>query len=296
MGVTMGRENTVLDVNNLYKNMNDFKIRDISFSLEAGYIMGFIGRNGAGKTTVMKLIQNVIVKQSGTITVCGYDNRKQEIKAKNQIGFVADDCPFLKHLSLMENATLFGKYYKAFDMKLYKEYLKKFDLDERKNILTLSKGMESRFQLAFALAHRPKLLIMDEPTDGLDPIFRREFLLLLQELIETEEMSILFSTHITSDLDKVADYITMIDNGELVFSKDKESLMDQYVIMKGNRELKDRIPKEYWVGMHLRNNGLEGMVKDIDNVKKYIKINDNYIIQRATLQDVMYYYCKGSME
>jgi len=163
----------VLEVQGLNKRFKDFEIKNVSFSLDAGYIMGFIGRNGSGKTSIMKLIQNVFVKDSGTVKVCGYDNRRQEIRAKNEIGFVVDCSPFIKGYSLFENAELFGKYYSDFEMERFKGYLKRFHLDGYMNVLSLSKGMESRFQLAFALSHNPKLLIMYEPTDGLDPIFRR---------------------------------------------------------------------------------------------------------------------------
>lgn len=285
----------VLQVQDLCKKFKDFQINKVSFSLEAGYIMGFIGRNGSGKTTIMKLIQNVIIKTSGTVKVCGYDNHKQEIKAKNEIGFIADSCPFLKRYTLLENAEIFGKYYSNFDMELFKKYLIRFNLDGNKNILALSKGMESRFQLAFALAHHPRLLIMDEPTDGLDPIFRREFLSLLQELVEKEQIGVLFSTHITSDLDKVADYITLIDHGEVILSMDKEALLGQYSIVKGSRELLKRIPKENIIGVRRYNDSFEGMTKNLkDNLHNIVRPEDNFALQRVTLEDLMYYYSKRS--
>lgn len=283
---------TVLQVKNLHKKFKDFELKNISLSLEAGYIMGFIGRNGSGKTTVMKLIQNVIVKNSGTVTICGYDNRKQEIKAKNEIGFVADECPFVKIYSLFENADLFGKYYKNFNREHFSSLLSRFGLDGNQKVLSLSKGMESRFQLAFALAHDPKLLIMDEPNDGLDPIFRRDFLSLLQELVEEEEMGIIFSTHITGDLDKVADYITLIDQGELVFTQDKESLMERYRILKGDLTLLKRIPADAFIGVRRYREGFEAMTEMLDKVKPYLQPTDNMVVQRATLEDIMYYYNK----
>lgn len=290
----MEAANRVLQVQGLHKKFKDFQIDNVSFSLEAGYIMGFIGRNGSGKTSIMKLIQNVLVKTSGTVTVCGYDNRKQEIQAKNEIGFIADSCPFMKRYTLFENAELFGKYYTNFDMELFKNYLKRFGLDGYKNVLDLSKGMESRFQLAFALAHHPRLLIMDEPTDGLDPIFRREFLSLLQELVEIEQMGILFSTHITSDLDKVADYITLIDNGEVLLSMDKESLLNQYSIIKGSKELMEIIPDQNMIAVRRYKEGFEGMLRNHKEVQSIFKAEDNILLQRATLEDLMYYYCQRS--
>lgn len=285
---------TVLQVKDLHKKFKDFEIKNISFSLEAGYIMGFIGRNGSGKTTVMKLIQNVLVKDSGTVTICGYDNRKQEIKAKNEIGFVADECPFVKTYTLYENADLFGKYYKNFDKERFSSLLSRFGLDGNQSVLSLSRGMESRFQLAFALAHDPRLLIMDEPNDGLDPIFRRDFLNLLQELVEEEKMGFLFSTHITGDLDKVADYITLIDQGELVFTQDKESLMERFRILKGDLSLLEQIPGDAIVGVRRYREGFEAMTEHFDKVKTYLQPTDNVVLQRATLEDIMYFYSKRS--
>lgn len=288
----MEMEHKVLHVQGLHKKLKGFQISDVSFSLKAGYIMGFIGRNGSGKTTVMKLIQNVIVKDSGTVKICGYDNRRQEIKAKNEIGFVADCCPFMRTYTLNENAELFGKYYSDFSMERFTAYLNRFRLDGNKTIGTLSKGMESRFQLAFALAHQPRLLIMDEPTDGLDPIFRREFLSLLQELISEEKMGILFSTHITSDLDKVADYITLIDQGRIILSQDKERILDQYSIIKGSSELLPTIPLDRLIAARRTQDGFEAMTQQVNEVKALLKDAKNVIYQRVTLEDIIYYYSK----
>jgi ABC-2 type transport system ATP-binding protein len=287
-------DNPVLQVQDLHKKFKEFQIKNVSFSLEAGYIMGFIGRNGSGKTTIMKLIQNVIVKNSGTVTICGYDNRRQEVKAKNEIGFVVDSSPFIQNYSLLENAQLFGKYYSEFDMNRFNTYLNRFRLDGNQRVTALSKGMESRFQLAFALSHNPRLLIMDEPNDGLDPIFRREFLSLLQELIQEERMGILFSTHITSDLDKVADYITLIDKGQVILTQDKETLMERYRIMKGGLELLQRIPADKFIAVRKYREGFEGMTESSKEIMALCGVTDQVMLQRATLDDIMYYFSKRS--
>jgi ABC-2 type transport system ATP-binding protein len=285
-------DNMVLQVRGLHKRLKDFRIEDISFDIPAGYIMGLIGRNGAGKTTIMKLIQNVIVKDGGIVKVCGFDNRTQEVNAKNEIGFVVEHSPFMKRYTLLENGELFGKYYKEFDIGCFRAYLSRFKLDQNKNIISLSKGMESRFQLAFALAHNPKLLIMDEPTDGLDPIFRREFLNLLQELITEERMGILFSTHITGDLDKVADYITIVDEGKIILSQDKEALLERFLLVKGDKALLDRIPGNSFVAVRRYPHGFEAMTENYEQIKPLLNLTDNLLIQRATLDDIMYYYSK----
>jgi ABC-2 type transport system ATP-binding protein len=283
---------TVLTIQGLNKRLGSFQIKNLNFSLDAGYIMGFIGRNGAGKTSVMKLIQNVIVKDGGTVTVCGYDNVKQEILTKNEIGFVMEHAPFIKNYSLIENGELFGKYYTRFNMEHFMELLQRFELNPKKDLFSLSKGMETKFQLAFALAHDPKLLILDEPTDGLDPIFRKDFLKLLQELIQEEKMAMLLSTHITSDLDKIADYITMIDDGEIVFSESKEEIIERYWIVKGSRELLKIIPKEKFIAVRILGNSFEGMTEYYDDLKKCYGIQWNLVAQKANLDDIMYYISK----
>jgi ABC-2 type transport system ATP-binding protein len=283
---------TILQVEHLNMKLKGFCIHDVNFSLHAGYIMGLIGRNGAGKTTIMKLIQNVLIKQSGSIKICGYDNRKHEIKAKNEIGFIVEHSPFIKSYTLLENAELFGKYYTNFNIEVFKSYLSLFKLDSSKNFITLSKGMNTRFQLSFALAHKPKLLILDEPTDGLDPVFRKEFINLLQELIADEKMAVLLSTHITSDLDKVADYITLIDKGEVIFSKDKETLLDQYLIVKGDKDLLGNIPKDIFISTRRFHNGFEGMIENEKDIRPYIKDKNHVILERAKLDDIMYFMSK----
>ena len=288
--------NTVLLVQDLCKKFKGFEINNVSFTLDAGYIMGFIGRNGAGKTTILKLIQNVLVKNSGTVRVCGYDNIKEEIKAKNEIGFVADECPFVKTYTLLENAELFGKYYNDFDMAKFESYLNRFCLNGKQNILSLSKGMVSRFQLAFALSHNPRLLIMDEPNDGLDPIFRREFISLLQELIAEEKMGILFSTHITSDLDKIADYITLVNKGEIVLSEDKETLLEAHTIIKGKQELLLGLSPKKLIGTRKYPGGFEAMAAELGEEDLQYIASGKGMLQRPTLEDVMYYYSKGRIQ
>lgn len=289
----MIENNTILKIEGLNKKLGDFQIKDLSFSLDAGFIMGFIGRNGSGKTTVMKLIQNVLVKDTGTVTICGFDNGKHEIQAKDEIGFVMDHAPFIKNYTLNENAELFGKYYTQFYMDQFEYYLRRFHIDGEKNLLELSKGMETKFQLAFALAHSPKLLILDEPTDGLDPVFRRSFLLLMQELIEEEKMAVLFSTHITSDLDKIADFVTMIDNGEILFSDRKDNVLEKYRIIRGDKVILKEIPNNKFIAVRQYNSGFEGLTEHYNEIKCYLSNSNSYLIEQASLEDIMYFISKG---
>lgn len=285
----------ILTVEHLCKKYRGFEIKDISFSLEAGYIVGLIGRNGAGKTTLMKLIQNIVTKDSGRVTIAGYDHIKDEIKAKNEIGFIMDH-PFLDEFSLEKNATMFGVFYEKYNHEKFLSYLERFDLSVKQEYGKLSKGMKTKFQLSFALAHDPKLLILDEPTGGLDPVFRREFLRLLQEIVEAENVSVIISTHITRDLDKVADYIALIDDGELVFYQTKESIMDTYWLVKGNRELLKKIPLDVFISIRKHQEGFEALTTECERCKKYVDDTDKILFEHAMIEDIMYYINKSRRE
>lgn len=218
----------VLELNHVSLTWPDFKIDDVSFSLEKGYIMGLVGYNGAGKTTLFRLMANQYKDYKGEILIDGYDCRSQEAKVKDITAFISDDQNFFFEESVMRNAEIFSHYYSQWDLQVYKEYLERFEIPSGSRIMDLSRGSFIKFQLAFAIAHHPVLYVMDEPTAGFDPVFRYDFLKIIQGIVAEENASILLSTHNTSDLDKVADYITMLDNGRVLFSKDVETLIDEY--------------------------------------------------------------------
>jgi ABC-2 type transport system ATP-binding protein len=216
--------NEILEVRNLTKNYLGFSLNNISFTLEKGYIMGFIGPNGAGKTTTIRLIMNLIRRDSGEIRVFGLDNIKDELEVKERIGFVYDENHFYNELSVLEMKKIIAPFYSRWDDSVFKDYLDRFELSPRKKIKDLSRGMKMKFSLVISLSHHADLLLLDEPTSGLDPIFRSELLDILAEIIQDENKSIFLSTHLTADLDKIADYITFINLGELVFWCSKKPL------------------------------------------------------------------------
>ena len=202
----------MLEINNLSKEFYEgFKLDNISFKLEPGYIMGFIGPNGSGKSTAIKLIMNLLKKDSGEIKIFGKDNIKSEIEIKDRIGFVYDEPYFYDNLTINHMKNIIAPFYSKWDDDLFQKYLRDFELGNDYKIKKLSKGMKMKFALAIALSHHAELIIMDEPTSGLDPIFRREILDILHNIIQDENTSIFFSTHITTDLEKIADYITYIN-------------------------------------------------------------------------------------
>jgi ABC-2 type transport system ATP-binding protein len=228
-----------LEIRGLRKEYPEFTLRDISFALPRGYIMGLIGPNGAGKTTVIKLILNIVRRAAGEIKVVGLDNLGCEREVKARTGFVLDESPFYGYLKPGGIASVIAPFYPAWDGVRFERLCREFELPPGKRVNALSRGMKMKLALAVALAHGAELILLDEPTSGLDPVFRRELLDRLQGLIQDGRTSVLFSTHITSDLERVADYITCLRDGELLFSASREEVLDRWALVKGGPELVD---------------------------------------------------------
>ncbi|EEG78812.1 ABC transporter ATP-binding protein [Dethiobacter alkaliphilus] len=280
----------VLEVNDLKKSYPDFAL-DMTFTMKMGFIMGFIGPNGAGKTTTIKLIMNLLQRDAGTVRLFGMDNLENEIAVKERIGFVYDDNHFYEELTPMELQAILAPFYKRWDKQVFNTYLKRFDLPRGKKIQQFSKGMKAKFALAVALSHHAELIILDEPTSGLDPVFRRELLDIFAEMIEDGTRSILFSTHITSDLDRTADYITFINNGKLIFSLEKDAVFETYALVKGSSELLDTEMKKQFVGLRNSPYGFEGLTADADAARRMF--DGRALIEKASLEEIMLYTVKG---
>ncbi|WP_374724342.1 phenol-soluble modulin export ABC transporter ATP-binding protein PmtA [Calidifontibacillus erzurumensis] len=275
----------ILEIRNVSKKYKDFELKNINFSLERGYIMGFIGPNGAGKTSIIKLIMNLIKKDSGMIQVFGLDHVKDEIAIKEKIGFVYDENYFYEELTIQEMKNIIKRFYLHWDEEAFEKFAKEFDLPLKKKIKNLSKGMKMKFSLAVALSHHAELLIMDEPTSGLDPLVRRELLEILQSLMLDENKSIFFSTHITSDLDKIADFITLINNGEIVFSKTKDELTEEYCIVKGTKDKLSAHLEEQLIGLKVNELGFEALSMNKNKIKKMF--GDSVLIEKPTIEDIL---------
>lgn len=284
--------NSILEVKNLRKEYKDFTLKDVSFNLEKGYIMGFIGPNGAGKSTTIKLIMNLIRKNSGTIKIFGRDNILHEREVKEKIGFVYDENYFYEEVTLEEMKRIIAPFYKQWDNKAYDKYIKEFNLPSKKKIKELSKGMKMKFSLAIALSHNAELILMDEPTSGLDPVFRSEMLDILYSIMQDENKGVFFSTHITTDLEKIADYITFIKDGEIIFSELKDSIMENYGLVKGGCELLDGDTKKEFIGIRENSFGFEGLTSNALKVKKLFK--NNVLIEKPSLDDILVYTVKGT--
>lgn len=278
-----------LEIRSLRKEFGSFTLKGISLTLDKGYIMGFIGPNGAGKSTTIKLILNLLKRDGGEIRVSGKDNKKHEIEVKNKIGFVLDENYYYEELTVNEMKSIVAPFYKFWDDNVFNSYLKRFDLPPRKKIKDLSRGMKMKFALAVALSHHAELLIMDEPTSGLDPVVRSEFLDILSDLIQKDEVAIFFSTHITSDLDKIADYIAFINNGELIMNTTKDDILDNYGLIRGPKELKaNEIPG--LIGIRENSFGFEALVQDRNKARKMF--GDKIAVDKPSLEDIMVYHTR----
>lgn len=283
--------NNILEIKNLSKTYKGFTLDNISFSLPRGYIMGLIGPNGAGKSTTIKLIMNLVRKDSGIIKVFDLDNLKYEKQIKQRIGFVYDANYFYEDLTVTAMKNIICRFYKDWDDETFNRYINEFNLPGSKKIKQLSKGMKMKYSLAIALSHNAEFIIMDEPTSGLDPVFRSEMLDILYSIIQDENKAILFSTHITTDLEKIADYITFLNSGKIVFSDTKDNILGSYGIVKGDKNLLKPDIRKKFIGIRENSFGFEGLTNNSSEIKKLFK--DKVIIEKATLDDIMVYTVKG---
>ena len=283
--------NNVLEINNITKDYIKFKIDNISFNLPKGYIMGFIGANGAGKPTTIKLILNMIKRDSGEIKVFGLDNIREEERIKEQIGVVFDECYYLEDWTINDVEKAVSMFYKNWNSSIYEKYLKEFNLARDKKVKDLSRGMRMKLMIAVAFSHEAKLLILDEPTSGLDPVARDEFLYILRDYIEDEEKSVIFSSHITSDIEKIADYITYINNGKIIFTGEKDEFLEKYCIIKGGKEDITESQKKEIIGLRMHSTGFEGLIE----LKKAVGFSSKVIIEKASLDEIMIYMNKEAM-
>lgn len=275
----------ILYVDNLCKKYKNFKLNNVSLQLPKGFIMGLIGENGVGKTTLIKLIMNLVKKDSGDIKIFDKDNVKFEREIKDRIGFVYDEVCYYDHMSLKENGNMVSMLYSKWDKDKFNYYLNKFELNKDKKLKELSKGMRMKFSLCIALSHGAEFIIMDEPTVGLDPVVRSEVLEELQSLMENENMGVLISTHITSDLERIADYITFIKDGSIVFSKPKDEIMEAYKIIKGDCNILTKEVEKHFEGISKNRFGFEGLTSQVDKVREIL--GDNIVVDRATIEDIM---------
>jgi len=276
----------ILEIQNLTKAYDDFTLDKISLALPKGSIMGFIGGNGAGKTTTIKLILNLIHRDSGNIKVFGLDNLDYEKQIKEDLGVVFDESSFPASMKVPHINKVLGRIYKNWDAVVFSSYIDKFGLPVKKEIKDFSRGMKMKLAIAVALSHHAKLLILDEATSGLDPVVRDEILDVFLDFIQDENHSIFVSSHIISDIEKVADYIAFINNGKIVFCESKDQLLNNYGILKCRTAEFETLDRTYVKGYRKSEFGVEALV-----IRDHFR--GKYTVDRASIEDIMLYTIKG---
>jgi len=280
--------NNALEVENVCKIYPDFRLNAISFTLPAGYIMGFVGQNGAGKTTTIRCILNMAVRESGEIKIFGLDNIRDELAVKQELAAVFDEIFFVDTWRVREVEKAIQGFYSQWDSERYAGFLKKFELPPHKQVKDLSRGMKMKLMLAVAMSHGAKLLLLDEPTSGLDPVARDELLDILRDYIADGEKSVFFSTHITSDLERIADFITLIDHGHIFYTGTKDGLLEHFCIVRGGQaDLSGELQKKL-IGLSRNSTGFNGMLRAEDAKM----LPSSVVTEQPAIDEILVYISK----
>ena len=289
-GMQGGSGSDAIAVRGLTKRYRDFTLDSISFRVPKGVIMGFVGENGAGKTTTIKAILDLIHIDEGEITVLGYPAAGLPKEVKASMGVVFDGSSLHDNLNVAGTGLIMKNIYPNWDSKVFEQYVKRFELPEKKIVKDFSRGMKMKLSIAIALSHHARLLILDEATSGLDPMVRDEILDLFLEFIQEEDHTILLSSHIISDIEKIADYVTFIHKGRIVFSESKDELIYQYGVIHCRREDVPGIDRNYVVGIRENNFGAEVMIK---KKGEFVKHYRQYQVERTSIEEIMLFISKG---
>lgn len=276
-----------IEISGLTKRYDGFTLDNLSFNTAKGSIMGFIGQNGAGKTTTIKAILNIIKADEGSVKLLGMDSVAEEIPIKERIAAVFDEIPFHDEFTAKNLDVILGDIYKNWNTQTFEQYLDRFALPRKKKIGKLSKGMKMKLQIACALSHGAELLIMDEATTGLDPVVRNEILDIFMEYIQDENHSIFMSSHITSDLEKVADSVTFIDKGKLLLTGYKDDILENHGVIKCGKDDYREIATEDIVSARLTDFGAEVMISDKAACKRKYS---GLVMDNTTLEEIMVFY------
>lgn len=277
-----------IEVKNLNKTYDGFLLKDVSFKLQTGTIMGIVGENGAGKSTIIKAILNLINIDSGEVKVFGKNFEENEMEIKKDIAVVFDESYFHDNLKIKDIDKIMKNIYPSWNKDKFLEYINKFKLPKNKIVKEFSRGMKMKLSIAVALSHKAKLLILDEATSGLDPVVRDEILDIFLEYIQNEDCSILVASHITSDLEKIADYITFVNGGQIIFSENKDELIYNLGVVKCNEKELDKIQNEDIVGIRKNTFGCEVMV---NSRIKYQ--NMGFVVDKTNLEEIILFKVRG---
>ena len=280
----------MLQVDGLCKSFDSFQLKNVSFTVPSGAIVGFIGLNGAGKTTTLKCIMRSVFPDAGSVTVNGRDMSENETECKKLISFSSGTFEYYRNKKLREIVAAVKPFYDNWSDIDFNKYCAKFNLDVNKRVKELSAGMKVKFSLALAMSHNAKVFVFDEPTSGLDPIARDELLDVFRDIVEDGDKSILFSTHITADLEKCADYVLFIKDGQIVVDSEKDALLDDYALIKGGAdELTDELTSRL-IAYKRHSFGYTALI-----ARSKIRSSDKFTTEKPTLDDVMIYFNKSNV-
>lgn len=277
----------VIELQNVNKSFDRFQVSDVSLTIKKGFVTGIIGSNGAGKSTIIKMMLNLMQPDSGEVRVFGMDYSSNEKSIKDRIGFIFSENVLYDELTLHDQRKIIAPCYQQWDDTLFHRYCEEFELPLKQKMKSFSKGMKMKATLAIALSHHADLFIMDEPTAGMDPVFRREFLEIMRDIMLDGNKTIVLSTHIMSDLSSIADYITYVQRGKVIFSKETHDIEENYAIVRGGIELLDRDTEQYFLSIKKTRIGFEALTSDAVAVEKLF--GTNVVIEKASLEDIMYY-------
>lgn len=283
----------MLELKGVSKDYIGFSLKDINLTIPKGCVMGLVGENGAGKTTIMKIILNEINKKTGSIKIMGLDHIQKEKEIKEQLGVVWDDSFLSEYLTPIAVGKIMKNFYKNWDEKLYEQYLQTFQLPKNKMIKEFSSGMKMKLKIITAMSHHPQLLLLDEPTSGLDPVVRYEILDIFREFITDEQKAILISTHITSDLEHLADYITFVKNGQIILSKEKDILLEQYGIYRCTKEEFEKIENQDYVYYKKNKYEYDVLVEDKQIFQRKYQVE---ALDKPTIEEMMIICSKGEVK
>lgn len=280
---------SILKIDNVVKNYKKFKLDNIQIDIEKGKIIGLIGENGAGKTTLIKIILNQVKRDSGNIEIFGLNNITEEMAIKKRLGVVLDECYFHGSLNANNISNIMIDIFDNWNKDYFNSLLGRFDIDKSKNIKEYSKGMKNKLMLSITLSHYPEFLILDEITSGLDPVVRNEVLLVLKDYVKENNATVLFSTHIISDIEKIADKIIFLHNGQIIFNEETNLLKNKYKVLKCNSEKYNELIKE--------NTDIENYIKRQDEnillLKNDLNFKEISNLENASIEDIMLFYIKG---
>ncbi len=277
----------MLELKGITKRIGDFELQNLDLRLESGSVMGFIGPNGAGKTTTIKIIMGLMRADSGELRLFGQDAKRAGPQLRKRIGFVYDEPHMNGKLNALDLGTITSPFYPSWDQRGFRALLDRFDVPPAKVVDELSKGMKMKLQLALALCHGAELIVMDEPTGGLDPVMRSEFLDLLYEVIQDEGKSLLFSTHITDDLERIADSVTFIDRGRLVFSAPKDEILASRALVRGPLDVLTPDLEALMIGVRKTASAFSALTDRAQELSQFPEAP--LVIEGATLDDIMVY-------